>query len=297
MVFRKEKEMKNHNTSRKSIYVLVGIGLLITLPNRLLNAQSIELVIVGQSLIKMHPEKHWSNPFATVRPILESADIGFTNFEMAVDDNCDVPEGYNALLGFPELGEDIRPGNTDDPHAVDENIMEFLFSLNLKLMSLTNNHAWDLGDCGIKGTIAAAEKYGVTHAGTGENLKEATEATIINVKGVKIALVAATTSRDERDIILATESSPGVNGVWTGWQEDWDRNIEAVRQARQKADFIIYYQHFQIDQEDADGRGDDGHKEAGDMFEWQEKFAKAVIDAGAGIFIAHGSGYSGDFGQ
>jgi len=79
-----------------------------------------------------------------------------------------------------------------------------------------------------------------------------------------------------------------VNGVWTGWSEDWDRNIAAVKSASQNADFVIYYQHFQIDQKDADGKGKYGHKKAGDMHRWQETFAKAIIDAGAGMFIAHG---------
>ena len=124
--------MKNHNISIKSINFFIGIGLLIILPNRILNAQNIELVIVGQSLIKMHPEKHWSNPFATVRPILESADIGFTNFEMAVDNNCGLPDDYQVMLGKPALGSD-RPGNTSGPHALHENVMGFLSSMNFKL--------------------------------------------------------------------------------------------------------------------------------------------------------------------
>ena len=263
------------------------ISLLVTFGCNDSNTPSLNLVIVGQSLIKVHPEKHLSDPFFSVRPIIESADIGFTNFEMAVDNNCDLPEDYQVMLGEPALGSD-RPGNTSGPHAVHENVMEFLSSMNFNLQSLSNNHAWDLGNCGILATIDAAKKYGVTHAGTGNNLEEATRAAIIEVKGMKIALIAATTSRDERDVVLAKESNPGVNGVWTGWDEDWDRNIAAVKSASQNADFVIYYQHFQIDQEDADGIGENGHKKAGDMYEWQESFAKAVIDAGAGMYIAHG---------
>ena len=247
----------------------------------------IKLAVVGQSLIKIDPRKYWSNPFGSVKSIIESADVGFTNFEMAVDNNCGVPDNYQVMTGKPGLGSD-RPGNTSGPHAVQDNIMEFLSSLNFKLQSLANNHAWDLGDCGIRATIASAKKYGVTHAGTGNNLEEATQAAILELKGVKIALVAATTSRDERELILPTDSSSGVNGVWTGWQEDWNRNINAVRSARQNADFVIYYQHFQIDQKDADGKGKYGHKKVGDMLTWQEAFAKAIIDAGAGLYIAHG---------
>lgn len=247
----------------------------------------IKLAIVGQSLIKIDPRKHWSNPFGSVKPIIGYADLGFTNFEMAVDNNCGVPDNYQVMTGKPALLDD-RPGNTNSPHAVDENIMAFLSSMNFNLQSLANNHAWDLGSCGITATIVAAKKFGITHAGTGNNLEDATRAAIMEVKGVRIALVAATTSRDEREVILASDSSPGLNGVWTGWQEDCDRNINAVRSAKQSADFVIYYHHFQIDQKDADGKGKYGHNKVGDMHKWQEEFAKTIIDAGAGMYIAHG---------
>ena len=252
---------------------------------------SITLAIVGQALIKVDPREHWSNPFAGIQPILRNADIAFTNFEMAVDDDCGVPPDYQVVLGEPELDEQRRPGNAGGPHAVRENVMDFLASMNFGLQSLANNHSWDLGDCGVMATIAAAEKYGVTHAGTGSNLDEATHAAILEVNGLRIALVAATTSRDERDLILPTASSPGVNGIWTGRQDDWDRNIEAVRSAAKRADFVIYYQHFQITNEELSGDRSSrvrDHLDVGDVQEWQSRFAKAVIDAGASMFIAHG---------
>ena len=262
-----------------------------TIPHQDDEGPSFTLAIVGQALIKVDPREQWSNPFAGIRPILEDADLAFTNFEMAVDDDCGVPPDYQVVLGKPALDEEQRPGNTGGPHAVRENVMEFLASMNFGLQSLANNHSWDLGDCGVMATIAAAERYGVTHAGTGSNLDEATRAAIIEVKGLRIALLAATTSLDERDLILPTASSPGVNGVWIGRQDDWDRNVESVRSAAKRADFVIYYQHFQITNErlsgDRTGRAQ-GHLDVGDVQQWQSRFAQAVIDAGASMFIAHG---------
>ena len=259
-------------------------------PNRNDEESSVTLAIVGQALIKVDPREQWSSPFAGIQPVLADADVAFTNFEMAVDDDCGVPSDYQVVLGEPELDDEGRPGNTGGPHAVRESVMGFLASMNFGLQSLANNHSWDLGDCGVMATIAAAEKHGVTHAGTGSNLDEATRAAIIEVKGLRIALLAATTSLDERDLILPTASSPGVNGVWIGRQDDWDRNIEAVRSAAQRADFVIYYQHFQITNEDlSEGSSRiQGHRNVGDVQEWQSRFAKAVIDAGAGMFIGHG---------
>jgi len=277
--------MKKGNVYIK--YFLVIIAALIMAFFRIRNKDQIKMVITGQSLIKVDPRKHWKNPFKTVVPVLKKADVAFTNFEMAVDENCGLPKNYNVVLGKPECKNGF-PGNTNRPHAVNENVMEYLSSINFKLMSLSNNHAWDLGNCGIKATIKAAEKYGVVHAGTGLNIKDATDPGVINVKGVKIALIAATTSKDKRSVVLAGQNRPGVNGVWTGWKQDWERNINAVKEAKNKYDFVVFYQHFQIDQKDAQGNGKYEHKNVNDKFIWQEEFAKAVIDAGADMYIAHG---------
>jgi poly-gamma-glutamate synthesis protein (capsule biosynthesis protein) len=166
--------------------------------------------------------------------------------------------------------------------------MGFLSDLGFNLMSLSNNHAWDLGDCGIAETRAAASAYGVTFAGTGPDLSAAAAPGYLTVGDFTIALVAATTGHDERGVI-----GHAVNGVWTGWQKDWDRNLAAVREAAKNADFVLYYQHFQLDMDEFDDMspGDstgDGHLWVQDVSEWQTNFARAVLDAGASMYVGHG---------
>jgi poly-gamma-glutamate synthesis protein (capsule biosynthesis protein) len=167
--------------------------------------------------------------------------------------------------------------------------MEFLTDLGFNLMSLANNHAWDLGDCGVDATREVAAGLGVTFAGTGPDVSTATTPAFLEVKGVSIALVAATTSRDERRLIRHN-----VNGVWTGRQEDWDRNLAAVREAASNSDFVIYYHHFQIDDDEflevlpGDSTGD-GHQWVEGVREWQTEFARAVLDAGASMYLGNGS--------
>jgi hypothetical protein len=46
---------------------------------------ALTLVVVGQTLIKVDPRLSWDAPFGTVRPIVEAADVAFTNFEMAIN--------------------------------------------------------------------------------------------------------------------------------------------------------------------------------------------------------------------
>ncbi len=125
------------------------------------------LVLAGQALIKKDPRLRWDDPYGSLRPILEQADVAFTNFEMAVlaeGDRCGIPTDYEVSLGAPRLAPEVRPGNTGGPHAVAPEVMGFLSDLGFNLMSLSNNHAWDLGDCGVIATREAAEAYHVTHA-------------------------------------------------------------------------------------------------------------------------------------
>lgn len=252
---------------------------------------ALTLVVAGQALIKVDPRLSWDNPFGSIRPIIEGADIAFTNFEMAIngpDNQCNVPADYVTILGRTRISPGDQPGNVSNPHAVEAPVMEFLASLGFNLMSLANNHIWDLGECGVEVTRAMADRYGVTHAGAGPTIDEATAPVYMDVDDTRFALIAATTSSDERHLISAN-----VNGVWTGRQDDWDRNIAAVQAAAQKSDIVIYYQHFQIGVDEFAGLADgeitaDGHIKVEDVELWQTDFARAVIDAGASMYIGHG---------
>ncbi|MBT8396038.1 MAG: hypothetical protein HKO65_11735 [Gemmatimonadetes bacterium] len=252
----------------------------------------LKLVISGQALIKKDPRLHWEDPFGSLRSILQHADVAFTNFEMAVGsegNRCGLSSDYETSLGEPPLSQTERPGNTSGPHAVDDSVMEFLADLGFNLMSLANNHAWDLGDCGIEATRGAAADLGVTFAGTGPDVSTATAPAFLEVEGGRIALIAATTSHDERSLIRHA-----VNGVWTGRQEDWSRNLAAVREAASSSDFVVYYHHFQIDDDEflevlPGDSTDDGHLWVEDVRGWQTQFARAVLDAGASMYLGNGS--------
>lgn len=250
----------------------------------------VRLVLAGQALVKKDPRIRWNDAFGSLRPILDRADIAFTNFEMAVMsevDRCGVPVDYEVSLGTPRLSPEDRPGNSGGPHAVAPEVMGFLSDLGFNLMSLSNNHAWDLGDCGVAATRAAAEAHGVAYAGTGLDISTASAPGYLTVGDFTIALIAATTSHDERDAI-----GHSVNGVWTGWQEDLDRNLAAVREAAANADFVLFYQHFQLDLDEftvAPGAAtSDGHFRVKNVADWQTDFARMVLDAGASIYVGHG---------
>jgi poly-gamma-glutamate synthesis protein (capsule biosynthesis protein) len=278
-----------HRLPLLALILIVGILTTCSTPQ---TEPEIRLVLAGQALIKKDPRIRWDDPFGTLGPILERADIAFTNFEMAViaaEDRCGLPADYEVSFGTPRLPAGDRPGNTGGPHAVAPEVMAFLADIGFNLMSLSNNHAWDLGDCGVAATRAAAAASGVSVAGTGTDISMASAPGYLTIGDFTIALIAATTSHDERSAI-----GHAVNGVWTGRQEDWERNLAAAREAATKADFVLFYQHFQIDLDEFSeiSPGEttsDGHFWVDDVAKWQSDFAYAVLDAGASMYIGHGS--------
>ncbi len=277
--------------------VTVGVGCNLREPSRTQDSNPGELrerggsgdgiltvVLAGQMILLTDPRESRDDPFGSIRPVLRSADVAFANFEAAVmepDDRCGLPDWYMPLFREPRLFRPHFPGDRQvTPSAAEASVMEFLSDLGFNLMSLANNHTWDLGTCGIEATMAAAARHGIVHAGTGSSTEQATAPAYLDVDGETVALVAATTGPDNREA-----QAGGVNGVWLGRQDDWDRNLAAVSEAAQNADVVIYYQHFQMRPEMMGGYG---HGSVDSLERWQTDFARAVIDAGATVDIAHG---------
>ena len=150
-------------------------------------------------------------------------------------------------------------------------MLDYLNEIGVSLLSLANNHSWDYGDEGIVSTVAEASKRGFTYAGTGGTMAEAVAPAYRHVGAVRVGLVAlATVSSLEG--AEATEISAGVNMLEPDDDAAWDRNIAAIEEAAANADFVITYQHYQVDA----GPG------------WQEQWAHAAVDAGADLYVSHG---------
>ena len=212
--------------------------------------------MVGQALIEHDPRRYLEAPLATVVPLLAPADAVFTNLEVAV----------------AGPGCDCRPTRDDVFfHGAGPEVLDYLGDIGVSLLSLANNHSWDYGDAGIVSTLEEAAKRGFTHAGTGGTLAEAAAPAYRDVAGLRVGMVALATVNQPPEA-AATEAAPGVNMLDPDDPAAWDRNIAAIREAAANADFVIAYQHYQVDA----GEG------------WQESWARATVDAGADLYISHG---------
>ena len=217
---------------------------------------TLTLAVVGQALIEHDPRAYLEAPLATVVPLLAPADAVFTNLEVAVAGpgcNC-VPTRDDVFF-----------------HGAGPEVLDYLGEIGVSLLSLANNHSWDYGDAGIVSTLEQAAQRGFTYAGTGRTVAEAAAPAYRDVAGLRVGMVALATVNSPPDA-AATETTPGVNMLSPEDAAAWDRNLAAIREAAASADFVIAYQHYQID------------AEAG----WQESWARATVDAGADLYVSHG---------
>jgi poly-gamma-glutamate synthesis protein (capsule biosynthesis protein) len=131
------------------------------------------VAVTGQSLIK-HDIRTTDTPgFAAVRRILGKSDFAFTNFESTI---------FGSHGGWPMKGSFF---GSSQPVVLDT-----LQSIGFQGLSLSNNHAYDLGSSGILSTLEEVERRGFLHAGIGRNRTAAAQYGRAEISGRKLGLIA-----------------------------------------------------------------------------------------------------------
>ena len=221
---------------------------------------------------------------------LLKADVVFTNLEAAV----------------AEKGETVNEGRgfLTPPEALDA-----LTTFGFNLLSLSGNHAFDLKAKGIQNTIQEANRRKIIHAGTGNNLADATAPGYLHTAKGTIALIAsasglitpggsATVDRPGVNELRieagdkeneATVDLPGAPGN-TPNQADSQRILQSIRDARQHADIVIVYQHNHVfGNHSFSTIFTEGMQERLAPNDWLKKWTHAEVDAGADIIVMHGA--------
>src|SRR5258706_1264907 len=250
---------------------------------------TITLTLTGQSMIRSDIRATAPAAVPVIQKLLKG-DVVFTNFEAAV----------------AEKGETVHEGRgfLAPPEALDA-----LTTFGFNLLSLSNNHAFDLKVTGIQNTIREADRRKIVHAGTGNNLADAVAPGYLHTPKGTIALIASASG-----LITpggsATADRPGVNElrVETGAteneatadlpgapgntpnEEDSQRILQSIRDARQHADLVIVYQHNHVFANHAFSTiFTEGMPERLAPNEWLKKWTHAEVDAGADIVVMHGA--------
>lgn len=112
--------------------------------------------------------------------------------------------------------------------------------MGFDVVSLANNHVWDLGEVGLKNTIRMLDDNGIKHCGAGMNEEDASKPAIIEKDGVKTAILAYCMFGNKYlgYVELAGKNKPGVNPLII------KRVIDDIRDAKSKYDKVVVMPHW-----------------------------------------------------
>ena len=250
---------------------------------------AITITLAGQSMIRSDMRVTAPAAVPVIQGLLKG-DVIFTNLESAV----------------AEKGETVQEGRgfLTPPEALDA-----LQTFGFNLLSLSGNHAFDLKVTGIQNTLREADRRKIVHAGTGNTVAEAVAPGYLHTPKGTIALIAsasgligpgasATADRPGVNELRveagdkeneATEDLPGAPGN-TPNQEDSQRILQSIRDARQHADLVIVYQHNHVfGNHSFSTIFTEGMQERLAPNDWLKKWTHAEVDAGADIIVMHGA--------
>ena len=250
---------------------------------------AITITLTGQSMIRSDMRATAPAAVPVIQGLL-SGDVIFTNMESAVAERGETTQEGRGFLTPPEA-------------------LDALTTFGFNLLALSGNHAFDLKATGIRNTLREADSRKIVHAGTGNNIDEAGAPGYLQTPKGTIALIAsasgliapggsATAARPgvnelrvkagERDN-EATSDLPGAPAN-TPDAEDSKRILQRIRDARQRADVVIVYQHNHVFGNHAFSTiFTEGMPERLAPNAWLKKWTHDEIDAGADVVVMHGA--------
>lgn len=147
------------------------------------------LALVGQAIIKEDVLACAEAAFLDVVEHIRSSDFAFTGYEGTI---------RGAHGGWPMKSSFL--------HVSEPFVLDSLKSLGFNLLSLSNNHAFDLGPGGVLSAIDEARARGFACAGTGATLAAATRAAVQRSPAGTVALIAMDAG-PQGDHVYATDET------------------------------------------------------------------------------------------
>ena len=236
-------------------------------------SQTLSITLTGQSMIRSDIRAHAPAAVPVIASLLKG-DVVFTNFETTI---LDVKKGQS-----PKDGRFLSP-----PEA-----LESLKAFGFNLLSLSNNHAWDLKVPGIQNTLEQVKRLNLAHAGTGNTIQEAGAPAYLRTPKGTVALIGIASGLIEEGG-AATPNRPGVNELRVDGNkpnpEDTQRILQSIRDARKQADIVIVYEHNHVFDKPFRTIMLEELPERLAPPDWLKKWTHAEVDAGADIIVMHGA--------
>jgi poly-gamma-glutamate capsule biosynthesis protein CapA/YwtB (metallophosphatase superfamily) len=261
------------STLKSGRLALAAAGLLTIGPSLFAQSQNLSITLTGQSMIRTDIRAHSPSAVPVIESLLKG-DVVFTNFETTIFD--------------PRKGQKRTDGRFVSPPEA----LEALKTFGFNLVSLANNHSFDLKAAGVQNELEQTGRLNLAHAGVGKTIEEAVAPGYLKTPKGTVALIA-TASGLVPEGGSATATRPGVNELHVDGNkpndEDARRILQSIGEARKKADLVIVYQHNHVFDKPFQTIMLEELPERLGPPEWLKKWTHAEIDAGADIVVMHGA--------
>lgn len=218
-----------------------------------------------------------------VADILRTADIAFGNLETPVSVRGTPVEKWMTMRMSPALLSDVT-------------------AMGFDMVTIANNHLMDYGEDAFFDTLNHLSEHNIQYVGGGKDIDEAWRPVVVDVGQQRIGFVAGASTLGPG--MAADETRPGVAPIHVSesynidfaasmeqpgsapyvftraWQEDVDRAVQAIHQARQTADFVVVAMHWGVPPAWR-SRFQDG------LADYQIEVGHTLIDAGADVIVGH----------
>ncbi|HSR89111.1 MAG TPA: CapA family protein [Candidatus Udaeobacter sp.] len=215
----------------------------------------VSLIAVGDIMLsrtvasKIKYRNDINYPFLKISNFLKEADITFGNLENPITSGPIIMPYEMTLRANPGVENALKNSGFD-------------------IVSLANNHTPNFGEQGIIDTISYLDSAGILHIGAGQNSIEANQPVYITRQGITFAFLAY----NDTDVVPPYYEA-AKNRAGTAFMRS-EKMVEAIKQAKQKADFVIISMHA-------------GKEYTTKPNKSQTNFAHKAIDAGAELIIGH----------
>jgi poly-gamma-glutamate synthesis protein (capsule biosynthesis protein) len=170
-----------------------------------------------------------------------------------------------AIGNVPNFNEEKMKRLGDVIYAKDEDLNK-LKQLSFDIVSLANNHYYDLGLDGARHTIQLLDELGIQHIGAGNNIQEASAPVVKVIHDKKVAFLAFCDKERMGWCPWATETTPGINPMYD------DYVVSEIKKYKKQNDYVVVMPHW-------------GREHTWVTSARVYKMAKKMIKAGADLII------------
>ena len=122
--------------------------------------------------------------------------------------------------------------------------LERLATLGVNVVSLANNHSYDLGHDGLLNTLKQLDNLNILHCGAGANLEEASKPAVVEINGKKYAFLAFCDNKNYSVgyVPFAAKDKSGINPLFP---EEYA--ISLVKKYKAIYDYVYILPHWGVE--------------------------------------------------